>query len=525
MKKFSLVFIFLLSCIVLTACKGGKKDYSFSLTIDSKNAVRESIVFEYTLNDEDGLLAKTDVKGSISKKGSNTVIGTAKTLSMDKNNKGTVTFTGLTAETNYMVRFYVGYKGKTVELGKYYLKTSAQGTKETPYEITTKDDFINVMKNDRNGYYKLMNDIDFEGSYVVPVFSSSGGNKFAGEFDGQGYTIKNYVVGTEENPNKTYGNSNSHVGFFGYIGVNSVVKNVKFDNIQINVYKSAKAYFGIVGGSNEGSIENVTVTNAKLFVQATTSECYVGGFVGRNSSTGTIKNCSVDAEIKVVTSGNHTAVGGFVGDNDIPAELHNQKTENIVDCNFNGSINYSCVSTSSDEERNIWLGGFIGVNRAMVKDCETTVDITADVKYSDSKVSKYSLYVGGLVGQNIHDASKLINLKTTTSFNITAKDASKTFIGGLVGLNGLSKDISSYASISDCIFTAKDKENVANLYEDKATIFIGLVGFNSGSSKNNVASSEKNIKVNYYKLVEKQEGETVNNVFEQNGIEDFNLDK
>ena len=93
---------------------------------------------------------------------------------------------------------------------------------------------------------------------------------FSGEFDGNGYTIKNLtLVENEAKEGKAY------IGFFGY-AKDATIKNVTFENVTINIpcldIDHSQGHIGAVAGSLEGkcAIENVTV-KGDIFVEATPS--------------------------------------------------------------------------------------------------------------------------------------------------------------------------------------------------------------------------------------------------------------
>ena len=169
--------------------------------------------------------------------------------------------------------------------------------------------------NAGNGYegttVKLTADIDLEGEEWTPIGTSS--TKFKGVFDGDGHTIKNLKI--------TSDNDGDKVGFFSAVDTNGKVQNVIFDGAVVNVKTRG---VGVVAG-NGGTFDSVTVKNAKV-----SSYGQAGGIVG-GGVYGSVTNCKVyDSEITAVPNGDATnsydngdKVGGIVG-------LHTSDTTGVV---------------------------------------------------------------------------------------------------------------------------------------------------------------------------------------------------
>lgn len=179
-------------------------------------------------------------------------------------------------------------------------------------------------------YVKQVCDIDLGGNALTPIgnyWSNTQGAKgvkgcyFCGEYDGQGYTIKN---GSFKN---TGTNGNWRNGaMFGVIW-GSTIKNLKFENIS-SLRNSAKGgavvvgtavsfrdlgYSYLVGGyekieNAKSLIENVIVGDGCTITGAGGEA--VGSIVGEASNV-TVKNCTSVAQIKIPD--NVDRCGGIVG--------------------------------------------------------------------------------------------------------------------------------------------------------------------------------------------------------------------
>ena len=114
MKKI-LVLIMVAFMAILVGCKSDglqKNKYSFDLEVNV-TALRESLVFDYTLVDEDDLLKNSEVSYKVVNKKTEASVKTG-TLTVGEKGTGSVTVSSLTASTTYIATFTTGYKGKNI---------------------------------------------------------------------------------------------------------------------------------------------------------------------------------------------------------------------------------------------------------------------------------------------------------------------------------------------------------------------------------------------------------------------------
>lgn len=467
MKKLLYVSIFMLCAILMVACD---KKYSFKLVIaeDGVSELRESIIFDLTLDDKDDELKNSEVKGQITKKGSSTVITTKDVYFSKESKTATVEFKSLTADTEYTVTFYAGYNGKKVELHKGNYKTSAQGTSETPYEIDDYTDFSNLVKKDPNGYFKLVKDIDFNGKSISPLFTSS--KPFNGNFDGNGKKILNFKLSTTDsttNEPTHSSQSSQYYGLFGYIGDKGRVHDFTLDSFDIMVKRSndSESHYGLLAGYCAGKVENVSVVNSKFAVKSekTVKDKFnVGGLIGKLTTTGTISNVSVAADITVDGKIDAT-VGGVVANTAgavIKEKVENDVTvfvPNIDKVSFDGNITVQLKGSAASDSKTS-VGGIIGVNySAIINDSHSAgkISLTSDF----TTVGNQGLTVGGVAGKNQNPNSKIANSTSNMEFYVESKDAPSKLVEGskdeqkvlqiLVGLLvGVNKGI-----IDECTYT------------------------------------------------------------------------
>ena len=494
MKKIFYIALFALFTFVMVACDG---NHPFSIVVDNVSELRESIVLDLTLVDEDKKLEKSEIKGTISKKGSKTVLST-KTLKFDSKNEEEVSFTGLDADTEYHVIIFAGYDGKKVTLVEKDVKTSNEGTKDAPYSIDSYDDFANLVKKDNDGYFKLVSDIDFNGKSVSPLFSSS--TPFAGHFDGNGKTIKNFKVADtdQDGNNKHVTSSTQYYGFFGYIGANGIVENVTLDSFNVYVARatslssSKQSHYGLLAGYNAGTVKNVTVTNSTLSVKSTnktTNLVVIGGLVGNLAGKGTITDINVDANVAIVGSIDAN-LGGIVGST-VNAERI-AKTANIKNAKYNGEINVTLEGNICSAPTSI--GGLVGKNfSALIDNCEASGTIKVNSKFS--KAGAQTINVGGLVGWMVSDNAMVSNSKSSTLFDVTtldvpvvAEEKLTVNVGLLVGQNGGAAPASSM--VSNCTYVVKDGSNTVNIASsEKVLVKVDLVA-NKVSSYNECSTDK-----------------------------------
>lgn len=134
-------------------------------------------------------------------------------------------------------------------------------------------------------YAKLTSDIDFEREVNLHMpIGKTKGNKFKGEFDGQGYRIKNMVI---------YRPQDEGQGFFGYLQGNSActVKNLIIDKSS-SVIALTKA--AGLAGSCQNTGASITIENCINEADVTVSGQDAAGIIGGQNDTNprfVIRNC------------------------------------------------------------------------------------------------------------------------------------------------------------------------------------------------------------------------------------------
>lgn len=262
--------------------------------------------------------------------------------------------------------------------------TGGDGTEASPYQITHIE-HLNIIRNQLDKHYILMNDLDFSsadnylnianmaalttGEGWVPIGSKT--KKFGGNFNGNGHVIK----GLRINRNADY------QGLFGYTSSESIIINGRLENASIK----GGLYTGVLVGSNSGNIIHFSVEGE------VNGSSFVGGLVGENK--GNIIAASMVGNVNAVN--NH--VGGLAGYTDGGSidssySLVNVKGKGSVGGlvgNQTSSIttnSYAIGSVSVEREFN-YAGGLVGLLfKGQIRNC-----------YAVGQLQGFG-NVGGLVG-------------------------------------------------------------------------------------------------------------------------------
>ena len=100
------------------------------------------------------------------------------------------------------------------------------------------------INNNLSGTYVLMNNINMEG-LALPAIGPDSANAFRGIFEGQGYTISNFVASPANN-----------IGLFGYN--TGTIRNLQIADFNLTLETCANSnwvYAGGIVGYNAGTID------------------------------------------------------------------------------------------------------------------------------------------------------------------------------------------------------------------------------------------------------------------------------
>ena len=184
-------------------------------------------------------------------------------------------------------------------------------------------DSVNAVKGNSTINAKLMASLDMGGKLFVPIAAGSSEITFGGIFDGNGFTISNLYMNSDELGNipnefcpsgKPMCNA-QNVGFIGVLG-GGTVKNLNLENVDI----AASTNKGVSGGKDNPVSVGPVVGYQR---NGTIEDCYTSGNIltsGMGNSVGGIVGNAWSNEIKnslstvtILVSGDSSAVGGIVG--------------------------------------------------------------------------------------------------------------------------------------------------------------------------------------------------------------------
>ena len=314
------------------------------------------------------------------------------------------------------------------------------GTAEDPYQIANGAQLAYLASSVNSGEtyeeknFVLTANIDLNGLPWTPIANSFsdallGGSDyrvFAGNFDGNGYTISNVSIGSETTPFES-----DVFGLFG--AAEGKISNLNLDAVSIcGIAKIASigAVVGFAGGlvgSSGGSIENCHVTGLTMDMSAPSNvyaaAYWVGGLVGALDGTQLINECSVSGSI--TENAGKGSIGGLIGELGKAAKITYSRS-NVT------------VNVKADSRGGANVGGFIGKGNGktdaetVIRNCYATGNVTGGA-YTGG-------FAGGLWGLNIKNcyASGNVSQAAAAMASFVGTDAS---------------DSAYYGSITNCFTT------------------------------------------------------------------------
>ena len=315
------------------------------------------------------------------------------------------------------------------------------GTAEDPYQIANGAELAYLASSVNSGEsyeeknFVLTANIDLNGLPWTPIANSFsdallGGSDyrvFAGNFDGNGYTISNVSIGSEAAPLEA-----DVFGFFG--ATEGKISNLNLDTVSIHGIAKVASIGAVVGfagglvGSSGGSIENCHVTGLTMDMSAPSNvyaaAYWVGGLVGALDGR-YIDECSVSGEI-TETSGKGS-IGGLIGELGQAAKITYSRS-NVT------------VRVKADSSGGANVGGFIGKGNGktdaetIIRNCYATGNVTGGA-YTGG-------FAGGLWGLNIKNcyASGNVSQAAAAMASFVGTDAS---------------DSNYYGSVTNCFTTGR----------------------------------------------------------------------
>lgn len=302
---------------------------------------------------------------------------------------------------------------------------------DTCVAISTPQEFFNFATSatsTSSDYYCLVNDIDFTG-FTWNYINAYDTNRFMGTFDGNGYTLSNLRMTTNETQNVLF-------SIFSTID-GATIRNVVIDNfgpdLTVGAFNASDLDSSIFASEVYGLnnlIENVTITNSQVLAKSV------------NGAGGLVTTVKSDADIVI----------------------RNIKVRNL--------------SVANNERR---AGGLIssiesGTGTITIEDIDFIGTVAAQ-----RQGTNLSSDTGGLVGTvlNVNFTASRVMMEYTAISTVVLSDGQVSYTsgkntGGFVGAN----NTGSVMAFNDCFYTG-------SLYTDRS--YIGTV---IGREKTNVILSD-----------------------------------
>lgn len=315
------------------------------------------------------------------------------------------------------------------------------GTAENPYQIATGAQLAYLASSVNSGEtyagknFVLTADIDLNKRPWTPIantfsgvfFSGSVYRIFAGNLDGQGYTVSNVAIGSESAPFES-----DVFGLFG--ATEGKISNLHLNTVSIHGIAKDVPQLGIVSfagglvGYASGNVENCHVKELTMTMTMPNSgwvaAYWIGGLVGISEAK-QIDECSVSGEIREKSG--KGSIGGLIGELGKASKI----TYSRADVTLNVTAN---PKGGAD------VGGFIGKGNGksdtetVIRNCYATGDVTGGA-YTGG-------FAGGIWGLNI------INCYATG--NVSGAVASMASFAGTDA-----SDTKYYGSIINCYATGE----------------------------------------------------------------------
>ena len=256
---------------------------------------------------------------------------------------------------------------------------------------------VNQGNNYQGKTVTLAADINLSGNLWTPA-----GTIFCGTFDGDGRTISSMTINMAD----TFAGE-LNAGLFGVIEKGSVIKNIRFTDVNIWCAKSGMNVVrvgAVAGVAWKALIENCVVDGTIGDKDSYLGQnAIAGGIVGDHLQGGVIRNCINHATIWVEATGNGLALGGGIA-----GVLMESRIEN---CLNTGQVWGLAAGT-------LEVGGLVGrVDTRNGITVETWIENclnTGIVKCSTAGPAPARLFVGALVGDCNHSTVAVANSYWTT---------------------------------------------------------------------------------------------------------------
>lgn len=314
--------------------------------------------------------------------------------------------------------------------------------------IKTPEDLNNI-RNDLEGRYMLMNNIDLSG-YANWERIGNSTNPFNGSFEGNGFSISNLKMNIAAPNTQGY-------GLFGSMGSTGSIKKVSLDNVSIKVVDRVSNVGALVGDS-KGIVEEVTSSGVIEDVTVYTYDYgyggKMGGIIGKQEG-GYIQDSHSTVSMNIPKLDWIGGVVGYFRSGDI---INSYSTGQVVGDDFVGGLvgeihgvnienSYATGHVTGYKQ----VGGLVGqqggdnsvipARTSLIVDSYATGDVTGVL---------YSTNVGGFVGtiSTVEGNDQNIIKRAYSTGNVVTDNAAG--IGGFAGSvgNSILTEVSSSGNVS-----------------------------------------------------------------------------
>lgn len=312
MKRKILLSLFILSFgFILVACN--KNNIKHNIEVEEVETIVKWSEIEYHFKvkgeDEQSKIADGSLSVTVYKE-KEVII--ARQPTPDSEGVYKAIFNKLELDTEYKIVVTASINQKKETLIEFKVVTLLDGgDKDNPIVINTVEDWKNM--DNVYAFYKLGQDIDFNGEEIPEVFTRTG---VRGGFDGDNHSLKNFKVNYKEFYG-IFGNMNAGSGFIKNLVIEDVifdnkeatttsryaglitrelaagakVENITFKDMEVNLKTSGQGirYFGLVTATNRGKVENIELRNVNFAIDYdNANSILIGGVVGKLWNTGTV---------------------------------------------------------------------------------------------------------------------------------------------------------------------------------------------------------------------------------------------
>lgn len=353
-----------------------------------------TLTIKYVVDGSDEAIAdKTLLLDKYTIYGKDTAVGETTTLTAEKDGylPDKMWASGrLTEDTTVTVTYKAADKWDGTVATAY---ESGTGTAEDPYIIKTGAQLAYLSQQSKGAnfgsglYFKLGASIDLSAHEWTPICnrgsltSASGWKFFAGNFDGNGYTIKLNIT--------------SGVGVGLFEGISGTVSNLVLAGSVNGTHRAGALAYTI----NKAKISNVANYATVVVKKDTNSASYSGGIIGISASS-TLNELVNYGDM----TGGAQFVGGVLGYD--------------VSSTLDGCVNYGTVNGGK------YTGGVLGQANTKGKTVATVVKNSANY----GVISSTDNGAGGVVG----GCTSIMTVENSNNYGTVSTTAS-SYVGGIVG--------------------------------------------------------------------------------------------